>query len=495
MQKILNRISRTSVAVVLAAGLFASCKKTFSEPPALTEPSIVANTSIRDLKARYTAQGTTIAVTDSVVISGIVNMDDKSGNYYQQISIQDETGGILLRLAGNNLNTQYPVGRRIFVKCQGLYLGDYGRMIQLGGGVDTVNGGVTLLAPNLQDKYILKGPINQPLVPRLVTISQLGTTLQDPFVNTLIRLEGVEFSATDLNKNYAEPTTSGNRTVQGCPSSTANRITLRTSNFANFATMKVGQGAGTVDGIYSLFNTTKQLTIRDTNDVRFYGPRCSGSGGGPIGGTPITLGTTSPYVINFDNLGSGLPTGVGISTSASATAMGSSASFSTSKVSWSATTAGFRNVASATGLTAGATVTDQDNSTNRALGMRQTSTMDIGGDPGAAYLFQLANTTGKSNLRLEFNLQSLDATSGRTTTWTVDYALGDNPTTFTTATATGTLTTGANTFSNNLVTVNLPSAVSNQGQKVWIRIVARTATTGGGNRATTAVDDVKFFWN
>ena len=73
--------------------------------------------------------------------------------------------------------------------------------------------------------------------------------------------------------------------------------------------------------------------------------------------------------------------------------------------------------------------------------------------------------------------------------------LKDNPTTFTPVTATGTLTTGGSTFSNNAVSVTFPAAVNNQSQKVWARIIANSATTGSSNRASTGVDDVKFTWN
>jgi hypothetical protein len=107
----------------------------------------------------------------------------------------------------------------------------------------------------------------------------------------------------------------------------------------------------------------------------------------------------------------------------------------------------------------------------------------------------LENTTGKSNLKLEFQLQSLDAASARVTTWRVDYGIGTNPTAFSAVTATGTLTTGGNTWSNNSIVVNFPAALNNQSERVWVRIIAIGGTTGGGNRASTAIDDVKFSWN
>ncbi len=473
-----------------------SCKKKYDEPPVIGEPDVVANTTISALKARYTTAGTTVAIPDDVIIGGVVVCDDRSGNFYQQIAIQDETGGILLRLAGNNLFNNYPVGRKIFVLCKGLYLGDYGRMIQLGGGVDASGGGVTLLAVNLQSKHLIKGALNQPLVPKVVTVDQLGTSLQDPYVNTLVKLQNFQFNSAELSKNYADDNQSGNRIIEACVLPASNRLTLRTSNYSNFATFPVAQGNGEIIGIYSIFNSTKQFTIRDTTDVRFYGPRCGGTGASGS----ITL-TTSPVLIDFNSIASGLPTGVYLKQDATSTSLGNDGTIYNgtlnSKTAWNQSSLGFKNFASATGLSSTSTTAVQDASTNRALGVRQTGTANSGGDPGAAFAFQLANTTGKTNLKLEFLLQQLDASaSGRTTVWRVDYGIGDSPASFTTVTTSpATLSTTLGTFASTAVTVNFGTALDNITQKVWIRIVTLAATTGSGSRASTAIDDVKFSWN
>jgi hypothetical protein len=78
----------------------------------------------------------------------------------------------------------------------------------------------------------------------------------------------------------------------------------------------------------------------------------------------------------------------------------------------------------------------------------------------------------------------------------VDYATGLNPPLFSTVTTSpATITTVNGTFSNNTVTVNFGSLLNNISQPVWIRIVTLAATTGGGNRPSTGIDDVKFTWN
>lgn len=200
----------------------------------------------------------------------------------------------------------------------------------------------------------------------------------------------------------------------------------------------------------------------------------------------------SPYQQNFNNIADGLPAGWSVRTGATAGSAGTTATLVTAATAWNNFSGNFRNVASATGLDAASSVTDQGNSTNRALAVRQTSSF---GDNGAAFTLQLANTSGKTAFSLGFKLQSLDNTSPRQATWLVQYATGVSPAAFTTvATIPASLNTGSNTFSTQDVTANFAAALDNINDMVWIRIVTLSATTGSGNRPTTAIDDVSLAW-
>ncbi|WP_082468365.1 gliding motility-associated C-terminal domain-containing protein [Pedobacter sp. R20-19] len=198
----------------------------------------------------------------------------------------------------------------------------------------------------------------------------------------------------------------------------------------------------------------------------------------------VTL-TTSPYVENFDGIGTALPAGFSVRTNATATALGTSAALTTAATAWNNATGAFKNFASATAGSA-ATTAVQGSATDRALGLRQTAAV---GDPNGAFVFQLANTTGKTALKLSFNLQSLDAGSPRQATWRVDYGIGAAPTAFTAATTTGTLTTGNTSFTNNTVNIDFGTALDNVSNTVWIRIVTINATSGSGNRPSTGIDN------
>jgi hypothetical protein len=293
----MNIKRRNLLNSLLLCGLFVvagiSCKKKFDQPPVYVPPSITANTTIRQLKALLTASGNLQQITDDLIIRGVVVGDDKSGNLYKNIVIQDATGGLSVLMEGTNLFTSYPIGREIFIKCKGLYLGDYNRLIQLGGGIDATGTTPSLLgiAPSLFNTYIVKGSFNNNVTPRVVNVSDLTTNLQDTLQNTLIQLNGFEFDARDTSKTYALPNQNPpgtvNFTIKNC---TGASIVLRNSGYSNFAGFGVPNGNGNIVALYTVFGNTKQLTIRDTADLKLWGARCgSGGGGGGGGGGTGTL--------------------------------------------------------------------------------------------------------------------------------------------------------------------------------------------------------------
>ncbi len=261
------------ILLVTLSFVISSCNKKFDEPPAFSEPDITANLTINDLKAMHTI-GNIEVMNDDRVIAGVVIADDKSGNFYKTIVIEDETGGISLKMDGYDLYTEYPIGRKVYIKLKGLFLGDYNNLIELGGGIN--NSGfkptVTGIAATLFEQYVLKGMLNSTITPKLVKVSDLNESYQ----NTLIQLNNFEFAATDTSKTFADTTITSsaiNYTMENCEDES---IILRNSSYSNFAGYNLPDGNGSVVAIYTVFGSTKQLNIRDTSDVKFYYTRCNG---------------------------------------------------------------------------------------------------------------------------------------------------------------------------------------------------------------------------
>ena len=279
----MNKISKllTGLFLVMAIGFMGSCKKNFDNPPGNSDPAIVANKTIAQLKALHTVPGAMDVITDDIIISGVVVANDKSGNLYKQLFIQDESGAIQLSLDAASLFGNYPVGRRVFVHCKGLCLSDYHNTMLMGikttiAGVTSVNGiPVTMLG-----NYIVGGSLNNPVVPKVVTAGSLTSNMQDPNMGALIQLDDYEFTGADTSFTYSDTSYYKNTTNHSIAPCSGAPIFVRTSGFSNFAGIRIPKGHGSIISIYTVYNSDKQLLVRDTSDVKFYGPRC---GAPPLG--------------------------------------------------------------------------------------------------------------------------------------------------------------------------------------------------------------------
>lgn len=205
------------------------------------------------------------------------------------------------------------------------------------------------------------------------------------------------------------------------------------------------------------------------------------------------------YNQNFDEIASGLPAGWSVRLGATSSSNGTVQAFNTDAVSWGTTTAGFRNVAAAeTPLAGDATSAAQEQSIDRALGLRQTAAFgDVAADL-PIFSFQIANTMGISDFNLNFKLMQCHqlAAPQRTVTWVVEYALGNTPNSWIgVATNPATLTTTQGIWGSTIVTVDFGNTLDNQTENVWIRIRAAGASTGTNSRPHTAIDDFVLSYN
>ena len=296
-----NRLSHFLSFISLAlvgASITISCNKKFDEPPVYEPPIITPDLTIADLKLMH-VNGQFEQITADKTIGGVVIADDRSGQFYKTIVIQDETGGISVKLDAYDLYTKYPVGRKVYIKVKDLYLGDYNKLVEIGGGVDNTGTSPRLdeIPSVLIDNYLIKGTLDNAVTPTVVTVDELD----DSYQNMLIQLDNYEFAAADTSKTFAKPDLSSsavNFTLQSCSDKS---IILRNSSYADFAGYSVPNGNGSIIAIYTVFGTTKQLNIRDTSDVKFYGTRCGSGGTGEVvdiatiksfyNGSDVTLGS------------------------------------------------------------------------------------------------------------------------------------------------------------------------------------------------------------
>lgn len=289
MKSSIKNLSILTAALAIAVAISSCVKDKWSAPPVSSEgdpANMHATMSLRDFKIRYCFgiahtldSARPVRINDSIVLSGVINSSDRAGNFYKQLVLQDSTGGIQIKVDATGLYNEYPIGRRVFILCKGLYLYNYLGTLEIGSYIDTTGPQPTLggIPSNLMSKYIVKGALNAPLIAKKYTISDLNSANQIYEQSTLIRVDSVEFTAPDTGLTYADPFNKafGNINFQ---QRDRNSAVVRSSGYANFAAVKVPKGSGTLYGIFTIYQKSNgslinQVGIRDTTDVQFDQPR------------------------------------------------------------------------------------------------------------------------------------------------------------------------------------------------------------------------------
>ncbi|MBL7765225.1 MAG: hypothetical protein JNJ58_03975 [Chitinophagaceae bacterium] len=267
--------------IALAMVTVSSCvKQKFDSPPdpSNVDPKLAVNTTIWELRQMLDLSGFStpppVQITSDLIISGIVSADDRSGNLYKQIMIQDTSSGIVVMLGRASLYNDFPVGRKVYIKCKGLYLGSYGKFHQLGYLPDLSNS-LSDIPSSMISKFVVKANYPNPVVARPMSIDQLNNlTTSYKWLGSLIQIDSAEFTGADAGAEYAQDPNIASGTEREIEDCAASKIVIRTSGYCNFRTALTPVGRGPLTAIYSRYNSTPQLLIRDTNDVKFTGERC-----------------------------------------------------------------------------------------------------------------------------------------------------------------------------------------------------------------------------
>ena len=166
-------------------------------------------TSIADLVSGYTI-GQPKVLTNTV-IKGVVTTTDRPGNFYKSFYIQDETGGIEIKVGKNGLYNDYLLGQTVYVDCEDLTLGMYGYKSGNYGGMGMAQLGFSdpsgsyetsyMEIPLLIDAHVLRGNPSElhPVTPAVITsASQLpdpktATQATSKLIGSMVTLKGLTY--------------------------------------------------------------------------------------------------------------------------------------------------------------------------------------------------------------------------------------------------------------------------------------------------------------
>lgn len=294
------------MALVMGLGL-TSCMDDDWKAPSGDTPAYGNNTlqeknvvSIAELKEKYGITkemiNDTVRIDDGIQIKGVVTGNDAEGNIYNEIALQDETGGILVCIAQGGLCGQMQVGQEVLIDLGGLYIGTYRSQPQIGVPyTSTSASGAKSTYPSRiaraewQTRFKLIGkPDAKKLVAKEFDYESLkgNETELYKYAGCLVKATGVGFAKADGKTTYA-PKSEGASTGYGVMRAfknmstgkdyTTNEFGVRTSCYSDFAAEKLPEGKLTVTGILTCYksqtryNATAQILMRQQSDVQQMG--------------------------------------------------------------------------------------------------------------------------------------------------------------------------------------------------------------------------------
>ena len=279
--------------LVLACSLFTGCMDDdWDTPNAETLNKAYGNQEIAEtnvitigsLKEKYesvinASTNSYEQITEDVQIKGRVVGNDIGGNIYNEVSIDDGTGAILICISQGGLFSYLPVGQEIVVDLKGLYIGGYGKQAEIGMPYTNAKGNsyVSRMSRVLWNKHFkLTGVADASKV--VAEEFDLSKRTKEEYFTAnngkLMTIKNVEFTNADGKTTFApseekDAANSVNRGLSqnGKPIATSS-IVVRTSSYADFAAKQLPTGKLNITGVFTRYRTTWQILIRDERDIQ-----------------------------------------------------------------------------------------------------------------------------------------------------------------------------------------------------------------------------------
>lgn len=187
------------------------------------------------------------ATTSEKYTEGYVVSSDEGGNFFKKLILQDTyvnpTAAIVVQIDKNPFFTQYEFGRKVYVKLNGLAVGEKNGVLQLG----RLEGDELERIPNAQVvNHIIRTNTVVSIQPKVVEIADFNNQLESQY----IRLNTMQFDRALMGLTFASEGTDnfdGERLLENCI--TRESVILSTSTYSDFKGLLLPENSGFIDGI------------------------------------------------------------------------------------------------------------------------------------------------------------------------------------------------------------------------------------------------------
>jgi hypothetical protein len=244
-----------------------------------TQPNLTVNRTVEDVRASADAIVAQYKFDD--IIEAYVVSSDEHGNFFKSISFQtlatatQPAIGFSVPVDVSNTYIDFRLGNKVYLKLKDQYTDIFYGGLRIGNiFVNSFNeGGVGRLSQNEYKKVLNASctTVSEAVLTKSIALSEV---LNDKYLNTLVELSDVQFSAEAIGRHFYESSNDvGGGTNWNLEDKFGNKLFFRTSSYADFASGIVPSGSGKVKGILTKFGTDYQLVARSEKDVSLTGKR------------------------------------------------------------------------------------------------------------------------------------------------------------------------------------------------------------------------------
>lgn len=276
-------MKKQSYIIALLAGVFAfaSCQEGDWDVPegipygnnSLQAGATVTIAELQSTYASVISSDNYKQITEDLWLRCVVNGNDFGDNLYKQLSVQDETGGIIIGINGSDQGAFMPVGQKLLISLKDLYIGGYGTQAQIGG---LYNGGLGRMEISDWKKHVRLIMDGTPDAVAYGTM-KVDTLDFDPSksmaqqAGRVVRLSGVTISRDGTpvvapdDGSVSLISNCVNRTLSG--GNAGNKCVLRTSTYAAFKGVAIPTTPVVLYGIATIYRGTWQILARTESDL------------------------------------------------------------------------------------------------------------------------------------------------------------------------------------------------------------------------------------
>lgn len=286
---------KSGLLLSLAIGLLSGCANDdHYKTPESTLDTYEFTTTRTVASVNSAATATPVQFTTDDIIEAYVTSSDEKGTFYKSISFQtiptDGSNPIGFSVP-LNITTLYgkgfTPGRKVYIKLNGLYSAIVYGSLQIG---SLYEGTIGRISEFEWKNHLFPSATIVPESSMVRTMS-LATAYNDVNQNTLIELDGVQFSESSINRTYYDIDSGGGATNHTLISSSGGpEQIIRFSSFCPFTGNQVPKLSGKIRGVLTKYDTDFQFIVRYESDIKLTLPRFDVNP--PVGGTAITYDAT-----------------------------------------------------------------------------------------------------------------------------------------------------------------------------------------------------------